>query len=78
MPEIFKPKIFVDARESLDVKEALAELECEVVEETLTPGDYVVSEDCAVERKELHDFFRCTLTKRISTEAILQLFYEQR
>lgn len=39
MPEIFKPKIFVDARESLDVKEALAELECEVVEETLTPAD---------------------------------------
>jgi len=32
------------------------ELECEVVEETLTPADYVVSEDCAVERKELHDF----------------------
>jgi len=69
MPEIFKPKIFVDARESLDVKEALAELECEVVEETLTPGDYVVSEDCAVERKELHDFFRSVFDGRLFEQA---------
>jgi ERCC4-type nuclease len=69
MPEIFKPKIFVDARESLDVKEALAELECEVVEETLTPADYVVSEDCAVERKELHDFFRSVFDGRLFEQA---------
>ncbi|MGQ9641991.1 MAG: ERCC4 domain-containing protein [Candidatus Bathycorpusculaceae bacterium] len=65
MPENFKPTIFADTRESLDVKEALMELGCEVVEKVLTPADYVVSEEYAVERKELHDFFRSVFDGRL-------------
>jgi len=65
MPVSFKPTVFVDIRESLDVKDSLVELGCEVVERVLSPADYVVSEDCAVERKELHDFFRSIFDGRL-------------
>jgi ERCC4-type nuclease len=65
LSNIFKPTVFADVRESIDVKESLTELGCEVVEKTLAPADYVVSENCAVERKELHDFFRSTFDGRL-------------
>jgi ERCC4-type nuclease len=61
----FKPRIFADVRESLDVKDSLVELGCEVVERVLAPADYVLSEDYAVERKELHDFFRSIFDGRL-------------
>lgn len=61
----FKPTVFADVRESLDVKDSLTELGCEVVERVLAPADYVVSEDYAVERKELHDFFRSIFDGRL-------------
>jgi DNA excision repair protein ERCC-4 len=65
VPEGFEPTVFADVRESLVVKEFLVELGCEVVERVLAPADYVVSEDCAVERKELHDFFRSIFDGRL-------------
>jgi DNA excision repair protein ERCC-4 len=65
----FKPKIVADMRESMDVKDYLKEFGCEVVEEALTPADYVVAEDYAVERKELHDFFRSIFDGRLFEQA---------
>lgn len=65
MSKTFKPLIFADTRESLDVKKSLVELGCEVVEKTLSPADFVVSQDYAVERKELRDFFRSIFDGRL-------------
>ena len=64
-----KPKVIVDARESPVVKAALVEFGSKVVEKTLTPADYVVSENTAVERKELHDFFRSVFDGRLFEQA---------
>jgi ERCC4-type nuclease len=69
MSEGFKPTVFADTRESLDVKEILAELGSEVVEKVLAPADYVISEDYAVERKELHDFFHSIFDGRLFEQA---------
>jgi ERCC4-type nuclease len=65
MSKDFKPTVFVDVRESLDVKDSLVELGSQVVEKVLAPADYVVSEGYAVERKELHDFFRSIFDGRL-------------
>lgn len=72
----FRPKIVADVRESMDVKDHLKELGCEVVEEALAPADYVVTEDYAVERKELHDFFRSIFDGRLfeQTERISKTY----
>lgn len=64
-----KPTVIADARESPVVKAALVEFGSKVVERTLTPADYVVSEDSAVERKELHDFFRSIFDGRLFEQA---------
>ncbi|MCS7115260.1 MAG: ERCC4 domain-containing protein [Nitrososphaerota archaeon] len=69
MSEEFRPKIFADVRESMDVKDYLKEFGCEVVEEALAPADYVVAEDYAVERKKLHDFFRSIFDGRLFEQA---------
>jgi ERCC4-type nuclease len=69
MSKNFKPTVFADTRESLDVKDSLMELGSEVVERVLAPADYVVSEDYAVERKELHDFFRSIFDGRLFEQA---------
>ncbi|MDH7477081.1 MAG: ERCC4 domain-containing protein [Candidatus Bathyarchaeota archaeon] len=69
MSKSFKPTVFADTRESLDVKDSLMELGSEVVERVLAPADYVVSEDYAVERKELHDFFRSIFDGRLFEQA---------
>jgi len=61
----FKPIVFADTRESFDVKKSLVELGCEVVEKALSPADFVISEDYAVERKELRDFFRSIFDGRL-------------
>lgn len=65
----FKPTVFADVRESMDVKDYLREFGCEVVEKALAPADYVVAENCAVERKELHDFFRSVFDGRLFEQA---------
>lgn len=64
-----KPKVFADVRESMDVKDYLKEFGCEVIEKALSPADYVVAENCAVERKELHDFFRSVFDGRLFEQA---------
>lgn len=67
--EGFKPKIYVDVRESIDVKDLLREFGCEVIEKALAPADYVISENYAIERKELHDFFRSIFDGRLFEQA---------
>ncbi|MCS7124211.1 MAG: helix-hairpin-helix domain-containing protein [Candidatus Bathyarchaeota archaeon] len=69
MFEQFKPTIFADVRESMDVKDYLREFGCEVVEKILAPADYVVAENYAVERKEIHDFFRSVFDGRLFEQA---------
>lgn len=69
MSDEFKPAVIADVRESLDVKDHLKELGCEVIEKTLAPADYVVSEDYAIERKKLHDFFRSVFDGRLFEQA---------
>jgi ERCC4-type nuclease len=69
MSKNFKPTVFADTRESLDVKDSLTELGSDVVERVLAPADYVVSEDYAIERKELHDFFRSIFDGRLFEQA---------
>ncbi|MGC8998591.1 MAG: ERCC4 domain-containing protein [Candidatus Bathyarchaeia archaeon] len=69
MANEFKPIVIADVRESMDVKDHLKELGCEVVEKALAPADYVVAEDYAVERKELHDFFRSVFDGRLFEQA---------
>lgn len=58
-------KVIVDHRESTSVKEALRELGVEVSVEAITPGDYVVGEGYAVERKTLSDFLSSIYQKRL-------------
>ncbi|MEM4480075.1 MAG: ERCC4 domain-containing protein [Candidatus Bathyarchaeia archaeon] len=65
----FKPIIFADVRESMDVKDYMREFGCEVVEKTLAPADYVVAENYAVERKEIHDFLRSVFDGRLFEQA---------
>ncbi|MEM2440361.1 MAG: ERCC4 domain-containing protein [Candidatus Bathyarchaeia archaeon] len=69
MSEAFKPTVFADVRESMDVKDYLREFGCEVVEKALAPADYVVAENYAVERKEIHDFFRSVFDGRLFEQA---------
>lgn len=67
--EGFKPKVYVDVRESIDIKDLLREFGCEVIEKALAPADYVLSENYAIERKELHDFFRSVFDGRLFEQA---------
>lgn len=69
MSGVFKPKVFADSRESMDVKDYLRKFGCEVVEKALAPADYVVAENYAVERKEIHDFFRSVFDGRLFEQA---------
>ncbi|MBS7607744.1 MAG: ERCC4 domain-containing protein [Candidatus Bathyarchaeia archaeon] len=69
MSDQFKPTVFADVRESMDVKDYLREFGCEVVEKALAPADYVVAENYAVERKEVHDFFRSVFDGRLFEQA---------
>ncbi|MEM2816617.1 MAG: helix-hairpin-helix domain-containing protein [Candidatus Bathyarchaeia archaeon] len=65
----FRPTVYVDTRESLDVRDALVELGSTVVERVLAPADYVVSEDYAIERKEAYDFLRSVFDGRLFEQA---------
>jgi DNA excision repair protein ERCC-4 len=64
-----KPKVIADARESNSIKKALMELGCEVAEKQITPADYVLSEECAVERKGLSDFLKSVYDGRLFDQA---------
>ncbi|MCD6529711.1 hypothetical protein J7L06_05435 [Candidatus Bathyarchaeota archaeon] len=61
----FKPEIIVDFREDFSMKLGLTELGSRVVEKSITPADYVLSENCAVERKTLRDFLRSIYDGRL-------------
>lgn len=59
------PKVVVDLRESQFVIEALRKMEAKVVEKMISPGDYVVGEGFAVERKTFRDFIQSIYKKRL-------------
>jgi len=59
------PKIIADIRESGFVVQALREMRADVVEKTISPGDYVVGEGFAVERKTFRDFLSSIFKKRL-------------
>ena len=59
------PQVIVDTRESHLVVVALRQLGTRVVEKMITPGDYVVGEGFAVERKTFQDFVKSIYKKRL-------------
>ncbi len=59
------PKIIVDIRESRFVAEALSDMGARVIEKMISPGDYVVGEGFAVERKTFRDFVQSIFKKRL-------------
>lgn len=63
MPVVLK--IIADVRESSFVIDALRELKVDVVEKAISPGDYVVGEGFAVERKTFRDFVGSIFKKRL-------------
>ncbi len=59
------PEIIVDGRENFQIKKILAKMGCKVIEKTITPADYVLSTECAVERKQINDFFNSIYDGRL-------------
>lgn len=59
------PQVIVDSRESRFVTEALRKMQARVVEKMISPGDYVVGEGFAVERKTFRDFIQSIYKKRL-------------
>jgi ERCC4-type nuclease len=58
-------EIIVDCRENSKIKKSLSRLGCKVIEKTITPADYVLSSECAVERKRTHDFLNSIYDGRL-------------
>ena len=70
-----EPTIIVDSREASSAAKivtALVERGVHVKTETLEKGDYILSDQCAVERKTVHDFVY-TLTRRYLFEQLFKL-----
>jgi len=70
-----QPTIIVDTREANNaskIVKGLKELGAEVRLETLQKGDYIISDQCAFERKTVHDFVY-TLTRRFLFEQLFKL-----
>jgi Fanconi anemia group M protein len=70
-----QPTIIVDSREAntaAKIVKALIERGANVKTETLEKGDYILSDQCAVERKTVHDFVY-TLTRRFLFEQLFKL-----
>jgi ERCC4-type nuclease len=70
-----EPIIIVDSREANSapkIVKGLKERGVNVRAETLEKGDYVLSDECAVERKTVHDFVY-TLTRRYLFEQLFKL-----
>ncbi len=59
------PQIIADLRESRYVVQALRKMKAEVIEKMISPGDYVVGEGLAVERKTFFDFVQSIYKKRL-------------
>jgi len=70
-----QPTIIVDTRETTTapkITKGLIELGAKVKTETLQKGDYIISDQCAIERKTVHDFVY-TLTRRFLFEQLFKL-----
>jgi Fanconi anemia group M protein len=70
-----EPTIIVDSREASSaakIVKGLIERGVNVKTETLEKGDYILSDQCAVERKTVHDFVY-TLTRRYLFEQLFRL-----
>lgn len=70
-----RPTIIVDSREAstaAKIVKALIERGANVKTDTLEKGDYILSDQCAVERKTVHDFVY-TLTRRFLFEQLFRL-----
>lgn len=59
------PRIIVDTRESPGLVRRLRELGSQVIQQAISPADYVVSEGFAVERKTFSDFLRSVFDGRL-------------
>jgi len=59
------PKVIADRRESHFVVQVLRKLKTEVIEKSISPGDYVVGENYAIERKAFRHFIRSIYKKRL-------------
>jgi ERCC4-type nuclease len=58
-------KIVVDSREPDVIPVLLLQLGVDVERRSVTPGDYILSSDCAVERKTTQDFFNSLYCGRL-------------
>jgi ERCC4-type nuclease len=58
-------KITVDSREPQHIVALLLEMGAEVERKTITPADYVLSSECAIERKTVGDFFSSLFSGRL-------------
>src|SRR5512136_316728 len=70
-----EPTIIVDSREASSaakIVKGLIERGVKVKTEALEKGDYILSDECAVERKTVHDFIY-TLTRRYLFEQLFRL-----
>ncbi len=70
-----EPTIIVDSREASSaakIVKGLVERGVNIKTETLEKGDYILSDQCAVERKTVHDFVY-TLTRRYLFEQLFRL-----
>ena len=70
-----EPTIIVDSREAstaAKIVKGLIERGVKVRTEALEKGDYILSDECAVERKTVHDFVY-TLTRRYLFEQLFRL-----
>ena len=67
--------IIIDSREwssAPKIVKGLTELDVNIKTETLEKGDYIISDECAIERKTVNDFVY-TLTRRYLFEQIFRL-----
>jgi ERCC4-type nuclease len=70
-----QPTIIVDTREATatpKIVKGLKEQGAEISLQTLEKGDYILSDQCAIERKTVHDFVY-TLTRRYLFEQLFKL-----
>jgi len=73
--DVEQPTIIVDSREASTapkILKALKELGALIETKTLEKGDYIISDECALERKTVHDFVY-TLTRRYLFEQLFLL-----
>jgi len=73
--DIEQPTIIIDSREANTapkILKGLKELRAIIKIEALDKGDYVISDECALERKTVHDFVY-TLTRRYLFEQLFLL-----